>query len=102
MTGGTIIFVDRDMFMRYLGYGIGHKDQTKCIAPSDEAGDQDDLENDDLDLQNIARIARNQVVQPILDVANGGAINSTEDSEDDLDADSDTELDDEYDLDGHF
>lgn len=31
---GTFSFVDRDMLMRHLGYGIGHKDQTKGILPA--------------------------------------------------------------------
>ena len=58
-------FVDRDMFMRYLGYGIGHKGHTSLAASSDEAAD--DQEADDSDTESTASIAHNQPLQPMLD-----------------------------------
>lgn len=87
--------------MRFLGYGIGHKDQTKRVELSDnEAGDHGDVE-DDLDKQNIARIAQSQYVQPPLAATRkrrGGNQQFAEDPEEA--AISDAEIDDEYDLDG--
>ena len=59
-------FVDRDMFMRFLGYGIGHKGHTGLAASSNEAavGDQ---EADNLDTANTAGITHSQPLQPTLD-----------------------------------
>lgn len=96
----TARFVDRDMFMRFLGYGIGHKNQTKCVEPSDEVDDQDDLEEDKLDLQNMARIAHNQNMQPmseLVDDTRGGDDNPLSENSDAV-----SEPDDEYSLDGNF
>lgn len=44
--------------MRFLGYGIGHKDQAKRARSANEAVNQVDLEEDMMDLQNMARIAK--------------------------------------------
>ena len=44
--------------MRFLGYGIRHKDQTQFARPNTEAENQVNLEEDILDLQNMVRIAQ--------------------------------------------
>lgn len=92
------------MFMRFLGCGVGHKGQTKCVEPSNEADDQDDLEEDILDLQNMTRIAHNwKTVQPQASMSE--VIGNTRRGVDDPsaeDSDAVSEPDDEYDLDGNF
>ena len=57
-------FVDRDMFMRFLGYRIGHKEQTKCVEHFNEA-ENEDYPEDTLDLQNMTRIAQTKIVRPV-------------------------------------
>lgn len=89
-------FVDRDMYMRYLGYGIGHQYQAKCAGSSNEVGDQSDLEEDNSDLQNMARIARSIYVPPASHVDTRGG-------DDDPHAeDSESDASDDYDLNGHL
>ncbi len=97
----TARFVDRDMFMHFLGYGIGHKDQNKYVGLMNEAGNQDDLEEDSFDLQNMARIASSKYVPPASSVATNRDA-GTQDGDDDPSAeDSDMGSDDD-DLNGNF
>ena len=84
------------MYMRYLGYGIGHQHQAKCVGSSDEVGDQSDLEEDNFDLQNMARIARSNYVPPALHVDTRGG------DDDPYCEDSDSDTSDDYDLNGHL
>lgn len=100
-------FVDRDMLMRFLGYGIGHKGQNNCVVSSDEAGDEGSPEEEDLDPPNTARITHNQNVPPPWNVVDQEATHDTQDGDDDRfardsDSDSNTDSDDEDDLDGHL
>ena len=110
------------MMMRFLGHGIGHKDQIKCAGLFNEADNQVGLEEDTLDLQNMARIAqdasnllkklqieREKALQARKRAKNSEAVtDSTQDDDgnvyygDDLDAVSDAETDEEYDLDGNL
>ncbi len=101
----TARFVDRDMFMRYLGYGIGHKDQNKRVGLFDEADDQNDLEEDYLDLQNMARIASSKYVPPVPNIDTAGVIDHTlegdnyDEHAEDLDSDA---ASDDYDFNGNL
>ncbi len=115
------------MMMRFLGHGIGHKDQIKCAGHFNEEENQVGLEEDDLDLQNMARIAqdasnllkkakiaRDTSVQDLQHADNSQEVmDSTGDDDDnvypddddpgdDLDAVSNAEADEEYDLDGNL
>ncbi len=54
----TARFVDRDMLMRFLGYGFVIKTKLSSLRPHTEVENQVDLEEDILDLQNMARIAQ--------------------------------------------
>ena len=93
----TARFVDRDMFMRYLGYGIGHQYQAKRVGSFDEAGDQSDLDEDNFDLQNMARIASSTYVPPTSLVDTRGGNDDDPSAED-----SDSDGSDDYDLNGHL
>ena len=100
----TARFVDRDMLMRFLGYGIGHKDQTNRIVSPDEAGYEASPEEDP---PNTMRIAYIQNEQPLSNVSNQVARNDIQDGDDDQcardsDAGCDNDPDDEDDLYGHF
>lgn len=90
------------MLMRFCGYGIGHTGQTKFVEPSDQGGDQNDLEEDNLDLQNMARIAQSQYVQPVLHVHTEETVDCTQDGDDDPSADDSDAVSDDDDLNGHF
>ena len=115
------------MLMHFLGYGICHNDQTQFARPNTEVENPADLEEDILDLQNMARIAqdmerivqdtlnsRNAVnnvnVQPLLNVTenrNDAAIDDAREDDgnlcdEDLYAVSDVEADGDYDLDGNL
>ena len=114
------------MFIRFLGYGIRHQDQTQFTGPSTEAENQADLEEDIPDLQNMARIAQDMAriapaasnseniahslnVHPLSNAnnRNEAAIdNIREDDEnlydEDLDAIFEAEADGDYDLDGNL
>ena len=107
------------MMMRFLGHGIGHKDQIKCAGLFNEADNQVGLEEDTLDLQNMAHIAqdasnllknlqierekalraqkRANNSEAVTDSGRDGDGNVYHD--DDLDAVSNAEDDEEYDLD---
>ena len=97
-------FVDRDMFVRFMGCGIGHKGQSHCVPSSNEVGNACFLEEDDLDSHNIARIIHEQTVQPVTDIDDGKDDHNTQDDMDSLSTtgDSDTDSDGDDDLDGHF
>ncbi len=107
------------MYMRFLGYGIGHVSQNKGLRYPSESDNQVDLEEDIPDLQNMARIAQensksptNPAVahdlteQPVLtDSNNDSTINDTRDCDDsihreELDAVSEARADGGYDLGG--
>ncbi len=101
--------------MRYLGYGIGHKDQIKCVEVFKEVANQVDLEEDTFDLQNMARIeqdasnflkkeqiARDRAAQGLKRTNNSEEVTDSTRDGDDLDAVSDVEADEEYDLDGNL
>ena len=109
------------MFMRYLGYGIGHKGQIKYAGPPIEVDNQAFSEEDALDLQNMERIARDATdlhkkariaaaqakkKQPLAN-AHQAAVDDARDGDDnaydeDLDAVSNADADEEADLDGHL
>ena len=42
-------FVDRDMFMRYVGGGVGHRSNPHAEAYKDEVDQDDDM---DIDIEN--------------------------------------------------
>ena len=89
------------MFMRFLGYGIGHKDQNKHVGFFNEAGNQDDLEEDSFDLQNMARIASSQYVPPAAPVATN-RVSCTQDGDDNPFAEDSDAASDDDDLSGNF
>ncbi len=107
------------MFMRFLGYGIGHASQNKGLRFFNESDNQVDLEEDIPDLQNMARIAQvnskspnnppvahDLTVQPVLNNSNNAAtindIRGDDDStyREELDAVSNARADGDYDLGG--
>ena len=83
--------------MRFLGNGIGHKDQT--VASPDEAGYEARPENDPSNTIRVAHTAQN--VQPRLTVVADDTENGDEDSYAE-DADADYDTDDEENVYGHF
>ena len=102
--------------MRFLGYGIGHKDQIKCVELFNEVDNQVGLEEDTFDLQNMARIeqdaanllkkaqiARDRAAQALKRAKNSEEVTDSTRDGDDLDAvGSDVEADEECDLDGNL
>ncbi|KAF9473199.1 hypothetical protein BDN70DRAFT_817603 [Pholiota conissans] len=105
------IFVDRDMLMRFLGHGVGHKGQTNCALCVDDTEDEDEGVNDDLDTGSNMQ-AELCLSEPLLGVNNAEAAVDPQDGDNDGDndypslnrdddnVDSDEELDDEVDLEG--
>jgi hypothetical protein len=77
-------FVDRDMFMRFLGIGIGHCSQHTMVGaePVDRDSDDDELGGDDGSDEDVADDQ---------DVADDGHWDS-----EDEDIDSETEIDDDF------
>lgn len=105
----TISFVDRDILMRFLGYGIGHKNQTKSAVSSDRGNDESDKGGDTgLKSHNMAQEDCRQCAplrRPFQKVHNTGvAADAQGDDDDDSSSqdDSGVESDLDDDLDGNF
>ena len=94
-----IRFVDHDMFMRYLGYGIGHRGQVNLPESLTTDRDEDCLEEDRLDSQNIEHIKLNwQTVHH----DNGASVGHDNASGNHSDSDFSDQSDDDNDMEGNF
>ena len=109
----AVRFVDRDMLMRFLGLGIGHKGQANCIVPSNKAAIDALVANDanDQDMESTVPIvrSRNLTRRPRRFDISLEAVGDIQDGDDiafygdpDVDSDSGPDSDDGDDLDGHL
>ena len=92
-----IRFVDRDMFMRFLGYGIGHKGQANLPESLTTDHDDDCLEEDRLDSQNIECIKLSWQT-----LHHGTQVSGGHDDPSGNDSDYSNQSDDEDDIEGSF
>ncbi|KAG8741331.1 hypothetical protein FRC10_002993 [Ceratobasidium sp. 414] len=76
-------FVDRDMFMRYLGGGIGHYNQTALASTGGEVGTSYEMEDSDLEEMDVGGMDV-EGPRPEHNNHNGGRGDNDDDQEEDI------------------